>query len=76
MDMAQTPAAVQAALGTGIENATIIRAMEYSEFDTTHQQWYVDGRCDYPGRKRWCTSTASDSAANQAVSIQSALSST
>jgi hypothetical protein len=67
--MAQTPAAVQAVLGLNVMNATIVRAQEFDAIDTTHQQWFVIGNADAPGRERWCTTLASDTAANQAASI-------
>lgn len=70
--MAQTPAAVQAVLGVTGMNATILLAMEVSS-DATKQEWYVSGRVDAPGRSRWCTTTASDSAATQAAAILTAL---
>lgn len=72
--MAQTAAAVQAVLGTSPMNATIIRSYETDiNFDTTHQQWYVTGGCDAPGRARWCTTNGADSAATQAASILTTL---
>ena len=66
--MAQTPAAVQAVLGTNSMNAQIIRADEVDGISTT-QGWYVIGNSDAPGRSRRVTTTASDSAATQAASI-------
>lgn len=74
--MAQTPAAVQTQLGTSPQNATIIQAREAEPVDSTHQQWYVVGNVDAPGRARWCTTNAVDSAATQAASILSTLRST
>lgn len=67
--MAQTPAAVQAVLGTNPMNAQILRADETQGADATLQEWYVIGNCDAPGRARWCSTTASDNAATQAASI-------
>lgn len=67
--MAQTPAAVQAVLGTNPMNARILRADETQGSDATLQEWYVVGNADAPGRARWCSTTASDSAATQAASI-------
>jgi hypothetical protein len=75
--MAQTPAAVQAQLGTSPMNATILAAREtHLDTDTVNQHWYVAGNCDAPGRTRWCTSTAANTAAQQATSILAALRST
>lgn len=71
--MSQTAAAVQAVLGSSPMNATIIRSYETDAIDTTHQQWYVTGGCDAPGRARWCTTNGSDSAATQAASILTTL---
>lgn len=68
--MAQTPAAVQAVLGLNPMNATIVRAVEV---DATLQDWYVIGNADAPGRNRWVTTTASDTAATQAAAILTAL---
>jgi hypothetical protein len=64
--MAQTTAQLQAQLGTGGMNATIIIADHQS---ATVDEWYVIGNVDAPGRARWCTTTASDSAATQAAKI-------
>lgn len=69
--MAQTPAAVQAQLGTNPMNAQIVRADEV--VGATLQGWYVVGNVDAPGRARWCTTTAADSAATQAAAILTAL---
>lgn len=68
--MAQTPAAVQAVLGLNPMNATIVRAVEV---DSTLQDWYVVGNADAPGRNRWVTTTASDTAAVQGAAILTAL---
>ena len=70
--MAQTPAAVQAVLGTNSMNAQILRAIEVST-DPLLQEWYVIGNVDAPGRSRWITTTAADSAATQAAAILTAL---
>ena len=70
--MAQTPAAVQAVLGTNSMNAQIIRAIEVST-DPLLQEWYVVANVDAPGRGRWITTTAADSAATQAAAILTAL---
>jgi len=67
--MAITPAACQAALGSTLMNAQILRADETQGDDATKQEWYVAGNCDAPGRVRWCRTTASDNAATQAASI-------
>ena len=68
--MAQTPAAVQAQLGTNPMNAQIVRAQEVI---STFQDWYVIGNVDAPGRSRWVRTTASDNAATQAAAILTAL---
>lgn len=65
--MAQTPAAVQAVLGTNPMNAQIVRADEGA--GGTEQRWYVLGNADAPGRNRWCVTTAANNAATQAASI-------
>lgn len=69
--MAQTPAAVQAVLGTSAMNAQIVRATEV--VGATLQEWYVLGMADAPGRARWITTTAADSAATQAAAILTGL---
>ena len=69
IEMAITPAACQAALGTNPMSATIIRADETQGAETTTQEWYVLGNVDAPGRNRWCVTTAADDAATQAASI-------
>lgn len=66
--MAQTPAAVQTALGTNPMSATIIRADEIDGVSTI-QGWAVCGNADAGGRTRRVTTVASDSAATQAASI-------
>ena len=63
--MAQTAAAVQTQLGDLFTDAKI----HISTIDGTKQNWYVVGNYDSVGRARWCTTTASDSAATQAASI-------
>ena len=76
--MAQTTAAVQAQLGASNMNATIVASKEfdYNGGDTTHQQWYVIGNVDAPGRQRWITTLSSDSAATQATNMLTSLRST
>lgn len=71
--MAQTPAAVQAQLGTNPMNAQILRANEVQGSDATKQEWYVLGLVNAPGRCRWVSTTAADSAATQAAAILTAL---
>ena len=86
--MTQTAAAVQAVLGTNPNNAQILQSRELVTTtslavlnstnsigieDGTSQYWYVQGNGDAPGRARWCTTTASDSAATQAASILTSL---
>ena len=69
--MAQTAAAVQAELGTNPNNAQIIQSFEPSQ--GTLQQWYVHGNVTVSGRARLVTTTAADSAADQATAILTAL---
>lgn len=69
--MAQTPAAVQAQLGTNVGDPKIIRADEGG--GGTEQRWYVDGGATYPGRTKWIVTTASQTAAQQATAITTAL---
>lgn len=69
--MAQTPAAVQAVLGTDQGSPKILIADEGG--GGTEQRWYVDGGATYPGRCKWCVSTAAQTAAQQAASITTAL---
>lgn len=69
--MAQTPAAVQAQLGTDPGSPKILIADEGG--GGTEQRWYVDGGTTYPGRVKWCVSTAANTAAQQATSITTAL---
>ena len=69
--MAETSAAVQAVLGTNPLSATIINSFEPSQ--GTLQQWYVHGNGQVPGRARLVTTTAADSAADQAAAILVAL---
>jgi len=72
--MSQTAAAVQTQLGNNPMNATIVRSYETDiNFDTTHQQWFVVGNCDAPGRNRWCTTNGANNAATQAASILTTL---
>jgi hypothetical protein len=68
--MAQTPAAVQAVLGTNPMNAQIIRS---EEVIGSLQGWFVVGNADAAGRSRYITTTASDAAATQAAAILTAL---
>lgn len=65
--MAQTAAAVQAQLGTNPMNAQILISFEPSQ--GTEQQWYVAGNVDAPGRTRTCSTTAANTAAQQAAAI-------
>jgi hypothetical protein len=67
--MAQTPAAVQAVLGSNPMNAQIVKADEVQGIDATKQEWYVVGNADAPGRARWCVTTSANSAATQAADI-------
>ena len=71
--MAITPAAMQAALGTGYGDPQVIRANEVRGGDATKQEWYVHGRLTVPGRVRWVGTTASDNAATQAAAVLAAL---
>lgn len=65
--MAQTPAAVQAQLGTNPGDPKILIADEGG--GGTEQRWYVDGGATYPGRHKWGVTTASNTAAQQAAAI-------
>lgn len=69
--MAQTPAAVQAQLGVDPGSPKILIADEGG--GGTEQRWYVDGGATYPGRTKWCVTTASQTAAQQATAIVNAL---
>ena len=71
--MAQTQAAVQAELGTNPMNARILRGSTVQGADATKQEWYVVGNVDAPGRARWISTTASDSAATQAAALLTGL---
>ena len=65
-----TPGAVQAELDTTGSGA---RIMQTAYDDATYTSYYVTGRADVPGRRRWCTCTTADSAADQATAILAAL---
>ena len=69
--MAQTSAAVQAALGVGTNEPRIL--MMFGPENLTNQQWLVSGGVTYPGRVKKITTTAADSAATQAAAIRTAL---
>lgn len=69
--MAITAAALQAALGTNPNNPRVLR--HDTKSDDTSQRWYVQGNVTYPGRARWCVTTASDDAATQALAVIAAL---
>lgn len=69
--MAQTPAAVQAQLGTDVGSPRILIADEGG--GGTEQRWYVQGGSTYPGRAKWIPTTASQTAAQQATAITTAL---
>lgn len=71
--MAITPAALQAALGTGAFDAQVIRAGEVQGSDATKQEWLVHGMGVVAGRVRWVSCTASDNAATQAAACLTAL---
>lgn len=63
-----TPAEIQAQLDSaGTGNVANIQSSVHA--DETYDNHYVVGINSYPGRSRWCTTTASDSAATQAASI-------
>ena len=67
-----TPAQVQTALGTDEGSPKIIRAEQITN-GSTAGAYYVQGGASYPGRTRWCAVTNTDTAANQAASIKTAL---
>lgn len=69
--MAQTPAAVQTQLGTDVGSPRILIADEGG--GGTEQRWYVQGGSTYPGRTKWCVTTASQTAAQQAAAILTSL---
>lgn len=69
--MAQTPAAVQAVLGTDVGSPKILLADEGG--GGTEQRWYVQGGSTYPGVTKWCTTTAANSAATQGAAILTSL---
>ena len=67
---AVTPEAIQAVLGVTGMNATITRSDQtVPGSDGTVANYFVEGRCDAPGRDRQVATTNSDSAATQAASI-------
>jgi hypothetical protein len=68
--MAVTPAALQAELDTTGKGPTILRSNPY---DTTLDSWYVHGGIPYAGRALWINTTASESAADQATAVRTAL---
>jgi hypothetical protein len=69
--MAQTPAAVQAQLSTELLGPKILIADEGA--GGTQQRWYVQGGTTYPGVTKWCVTTASQTAAQQATAIAASL---
>lgn len=69
--MAQTPAAVQAQLGTKATDPQILIADEGS--GGTEQRWYVQGGEVYPGVTKWIVTTAANTAAQQATAITTSL---
>lgn len=69
--MAQTPAAVQAQLGTDQGSPKILIADEGG--GGTEQRWYVQAGTVSPGVCKWITTTASQTAAQQATAITTSL---
>lgn len=69
---AVTPAAVQVALGTDQGSPKILRAEQITD-GSTAGAYLVDGSATVAGRCRWCAVTNTDTAANQAASILTAL---
>lgn len=68
--MAVTAAQLQAELDTTGKGPTVLRSNPY---DGTLDSWYVHGGIPYAGRALWINTTASDSAANQATTVRTAL---
>lgn len=65
-----TPAQVQTQLGDGLNAPRILMAEETRGLKANY---YVQGNVAYPGRVKWCSCTAADSAATQATAILAAL---
>lgn len=66
-----TPASVQVSLGTDVGSPKILRSEQITS--GTAGAYYVEGGATVPGRVRWCAITNTDSAADQATAILSAL---
>lgn len=65
-----TVQSIQTVLGTGPQDAQIMRSVRVSSTVDSH---YVAGLGDAPGRTRWCDTTASQTASQQAAVILTAL---
>lgn len=69
--MAITGAALQAALGSGENDARVVGEFGVSG---TKQNWYIEGKMDVRfGRSGFVETTASDNAATQAAAVITAL---
>lgn len=64
--MAITSAALQTELGANPNNPRVVR--DYGTVGT-QQHWLVNGGTVYPGRNKFCQTTAADNAATQALAI-------
>lgn len=69
--MSITSAQMQTELGLTANDAQVI--MHQMPLTGTLQEWYVVGNMDAPGRAKWISTTASDSAATQAAAVLTAL---
>jgi hypothetical protein len=65
--MAVTAAQLQTALGDG--NFNVPRVILSYGTSGTEQHWLIFGGSVYPGRNKFCQTTASDNAATQATAI-------
>ena len=66
-----TPEQVQVQLGTDVGSPKILRAEQ--TLAPTVAGYLVCGQVVVPGRTRWCTTTNTDTAAQQATAILAAL---
>lgn len=67
-----TPNEVQAALGTDVHSPRILSSLQITD-GATAAAYYVTGGATVPGRARWCATTNTDTAADQATAILNAL---
>lgn len=66
-----TPAAVQVALGVAVGSPMILRSEQKVTATVAH--YLVQGGAPYPGVTRWCATTNTDTAADQATAILAVL---